>query len=97
LGTRSKRLVKNDSSTWWPRVFPKSDKAGAFGYIRNHWDALNMCVNNAQVPIDNNRVEALMERRAIRNGFQTSGSEIISSKVGYIVKRRAAKKQTGNN
>ncbi|MFN5187712.1 MAG: transposase [Planctomycetota bacterium] len=59
--------------------------------MRNHWDALNIYVSNGQVPIDNNHVEALMQRQTIRNGFQTSGSESIPRQVGYIVRRRAAK------
>jgi len=47
------------------RVLPKSDMAGALGYIRNHWDALNVYVSNGQIPIDNNRVEQLMRQVAL--------------------------------
>ncbi len=35
------------------------------GYIRNHWDALNVYARDGRVPIDNNRVEQLMREVAI--------------------------------
>ena len=38
---------------------------GAFNYIRNHWDALNVFVNDGALPIDNNQVERLMKRIAV--------------------------------
>ena len=47
------------------KVLPKSDMAGALGYIRNHWEALNVYVSNGQIPIDNNRVEQLMRQVAL--------------------------------
>ncbi len=46
-------------------VLPKSDMAGALGYIRNHWDALTVYASNGQIPIDNNRVEQLMRQVAL--------------------------------
>ena len=46
-------------------VLPKSDMAGALGYIRNHWEALSVYVSNGQIPIDNNRVEQLMRQVAL--------------------------------
>jgi transposase len=46
-------------------VFPKSDLGGAIGYIRNHWDALNVYAQDGRVPIDNNRVEQLMREVAL--------------------------------
>ena len=47
------------------KLLPKSDMAGALGYIRNHWEALNVYVRNGQIPIDNNRVEQLMRQVAL--------------------------------
>lgn len=46
-------------------VFPKSDLAGALGYLRNHWDALSVYASDGRVPIDNNRVEQLMREVAL--------------------------------
>jgi hypothetical protein len=46
-------------------VLPASKLGGAFNYIRNHWEALNVFVNDGALPIDNNQVERLMKRIAI--------------------------------
>jgi len=34
-------------------VLPKSDFAEALRYIRNHWKALNVYVQDGRIPIDN--------------------------------------------
>ena len=46
-------------------VLPKSSLAEALGYIRNHWDALNVYVSDGRMPIDNNEVEQLMKQVAL--------------------------------
>ena len=46
-------------------VLPASKLGGAFNYIRNHWEALNVFVNDGALPIDNNQVERLMKRIAV--------------------------------
>ena len=46
-------------------VLPKSDMAGALGYIRNHWDAPTVYASHGRIPIDNNRVEQLMRQVAL--------------------------------
>lgn len=46
-------------------VLPKSDLAGALGYLRNHWAALSVYASDGRVPIDNNRVEQLMREVAL--------------------------------
>jgi len=46
-------------------ILPASKLGGAFNYIRNHWDALNVFVSDGALPIDNNQVERLMKRVAI--------------------------------
>ena len=46
-------------------VLPSSKLGGAFNYIRNHWEALNVFVNDGALPIDNNQVERLMKRIAV--------------------------------
>ena len=46
-------------------VLPKSDLAGALGYLRNNWEALKTYTSHGQIPIDNNRVEQLMRQVAL--------------------------------
>ncbi len=46
-------------------VLPKSDLAGALGYLRNNWDALTTYASHGVLPIDNNRVEQLMRQVAL--------------------------------
>ncbi|MFN5919528.1 MAG: transposase, partial [Planctomycetota bacterium] len=46
-------------------ILPASKLGGAFNYLRNHWDALNVFVSDGSLPIDNNQVERLMKRVAI--------------------------------
>jgi hypothetical protein len=43
---------------------PKSKLAGALGYLRNHWDALRVYLDDGRLPIDNNEVEQLMKTSA---------------------------------
>ena len=47
------------------RVLPKDKFAEALGYLRNHWDALQLYLSDGRLPIDNNDVEQLMKRVAI--------------------------------
>ncbi len=46
-------------------LLPSSKLAGAFTYIRNHWEALNVFVTDGRLPIDNNQGERLMRRVAV--------------------------------
>ena len=46
-------------------LLPSSRLGGAFNYLRNHWEALNVFVDDGSLPIDNNQVERLMKRIAI--------------------------------
>jgi len=46
-------------------VLPKSDFAEALRYIRNHWSALSLYVEDGRIPIDNNLVEQLMKQVAL--------------------------------
>ena len=46
-------------------VLPKSDFAEALGYLRNHWDALQVFLSDGRLPIDNNDVEQLMKQVAV--------------------------------
>jgi len=46
-------------------LLPTSKLAGAFRYILNHWEALNVFVTDGRLPIDNNQGEGLMRRVAV--------------------------------
>jgi transposase len=47
------------------KVLPKSVFAEATGYLRNHWQALQVYVTDGRLPIDNNDVEQLMKQVAL--------------------------------
>ena len=59
------RIREYLDSAAFSRVLPKSVFAGALGYLRNHWDALNLYVTDGRMPIDNNDVEQLMKQIAV--------------------------------
>jgi transposase len=46
-------------------LLPASKLAGAFNYIRNHWEALNVFVTDGRLPIDNNQGERMMRKVAV--------------------------------
>ena len=46
-------------------MLPKESMTEAIAYVNNHWDALQVYVSNADVPIDNNDTEQLMKQVAI--------------------------------
>ena len=46
-------------------VLPKSKFGGALGYLRNHWQPLQLYLTDGQMPIDNNDVEQLMKQVAL--------------------------------
>lgn len=47
------------------KLTPKSDFAGAIGYVRNQWDPLRRYLEDGRLPIDNNEVEQLMKQVAL--------------------------------
>jgi transposase len=47
------------------RVTPKSQLDEALGYLRNHWEPLQVYLSDPHLPIDNNEVEQLMKQVAI--------------------------------
>lgn len=46
------------------RLLPKSDLAGAIGYLKHHWEALRLYTTDGRLPIDNNLTEQLMKQIA---------------------------------
>ena len=54
--------LSSDAAT---SVLPKSRFGQALGYLRNHWDALQLYLSDGLMPIDNNDVEQLMKQVAV--------------------------------
>jgi hypothetical protein len=46
------------------RVLPKGKFGEALGYLRNHWEPLQLYLSDGLMPIDNNDVEQLMKQVA---------------------------------
>jgi len=46
-------------------ILPKTDFGQALGYLRNHWDPLQLYLTDSRMPIDNNEVEQLMKQVAL--------------------------------
>lgn len=70
LRDKESRMILNRLKEWLDgpvamSVLPSSKLGGALNYVRNHWDALCIYVNDGRLPIDNNQVERLMKRVAI--------------------------------
>ena len=56
-------------------ILPKSKLSQALGYLRNHWDALQVYLSDGYLPIDNNEVEQLMKQVALgRKNWLFAGS-----------------------
>jgi len=47
------------------RVLPKGKFGEALGYLRNHWEPLQLYLSDGLMPIDNNDVEQLMKQIAL--------------------------------
>jgi transposase len=47
------------------KVLPKDKFAEALGYLRNHWNELQVYLGDGRLPIDNNETEQLMKQVAI--------------------------------
>jgi transposase len=67
-------------------VLPKSRFAEALGYIRNHWQALNLFVTDGRLPIDNNDVEQLMKQVALgRKNWLHIGSPAAGERAATLM------------
>ena len=70
LRERESRLILDRLKAWLngpiaKSLLPASKLGAAVQYVRNHWEALIVYVNDGGLPIDNNPVERLMKRIAI--------------------------------
>ena len=59
---RLRELLDGEAAS---RVLPKDKFAEALGYLRNHWDDLQVYLGDGRLPIDNNETEQLMKQVAI--------------------------------
>ena len=68
------------------RVLPKSKFGEALGYLRNHWPAFQVYLEDGRVPIDNNDVERDLRRIAVgRNNWLFIGSEQAGERTATIL------------
>ena len=58
---RMRELLDGETAS----VLPKDKFAEALGYLRNHWDELQVYLGDGRLPIDNNETEQLMKQVAI--------------------------------
>jgi transposase len=68
------------------RVLPKSDLGKALGYLRRHWDALQVYANDGRLPIDNNETEQLMKQVALgRKNWLFAGSVAAGERAANLM------------
>jgi len=68
------------------RVLPKEKFAEALGYLRNHWDALQVYLSDGRLPIDNNETEQLMKQVAIgRKNWLFFGSVAAGERMADLM------------
>jgi len=59
---RMRELLEGEAAA---RILPKDKFAEALGYLRNHWNELQVYLGDGRLPIDNNETEQLMKQVAI--------------------------------
>ncbi len=81
--TRLRELLDGELSK---RVLPKTKFGEALGYLRNHWDAFQVYLQDARVPVDNNDVERDLRRIAIgRKNWLFIGSSAAGERTATIL------------
>jgi hypothetical protein len=67
-------------------VLPKSRFGEALGYLRNHWEAFQLYLQDGRLPIDNNDVERDLRRIALgRKNWLFLGSEDAGDRTATIL------------
>ncbi len=80
--SRLRELLDSDATK---RVLPKSKFGVALGYLRNHWSAFQVYLQDGRVPIDNNDVERDLRRIAVgRNNWMFIGSQAAGERTATI-------------
>jgi hypothetical protein len=68
------------------RVTPKSKLGEALGYLRKHWDPLQLYLTDPHLPIDNNDVEQLMKQVALgRKNWLFVGSIAAGERAAHLM------------
>lgn len=80
------------------RYSPKSALAGAVGYAHNHWTELTRFLDNARIPVDNNRSEAALRVVALgRKNFLFVGHESAGKNLAGLYSLIATCEACGKN
>ncbi|OHB80895.1 MAG: hypothetical protein A2W31_02585 [Planctomycetes bacterium RBG_16_64_10] len=80
--SRLRELLDSEAAA---RVLPKSRFGKALGYLRNHWSAFQVYLQDGRIPIDNNDVERDLRRIAVgRNNWLFVGSEAAGERTATI-------------
>jgi transposase len=68
------------------RITPKSKLGEALGYLRNHWNPLQLYLTDPRMPIDNNEVEQLMKQIALgRKNWLFVGSVAAGERAAHLM------------
>ena len=68
------------------RVLPKGKFGEALGYLRNHWEPLQLYLTDGLMPIDNNDVEQLMKQVALgRKNWLFIGSVAAGERAADLI------------
>ena len=68
------------------RALPKDKFGEALGYLRNHWDALQLYLSDGRLPMDNNETEQLMKQVAIgRKNWLFVGSVAAGERIADLL------------
>jgi transposase len=82
LMNRLRNLLDSDQAG---NVLPKSRFGKALGYLRNHWSAFQVFLQDGRVPIDNNDVERDLRRIAVgRDNWLFVGSQEAGVRTATI-------------
>jgi hypothetical protein len=80
---RLRELLDGEAAS---RVLPKDKFAEALGYLRNHWDALQLYLSDGRLPMDNNETEQLMKQVAIgRKNWLFVGSVAAGERIADLL------------
>ncbi len=80
---RMRELLDGEAASM---VLPKEKMAEALGYLRNQWDALQRCLDDGRLPIDNNETEQLMKQVAIgRKNWLFVGSVAAGERMADLL------------
>ena len=75
----------NSNPCWGARCWPSSNSCTTLGYLRNHWSAFQVFLQDGRVPIDNHDVERDLRRIAVgRDHWWFVGSQEAGVRTATI-------------